>query len=502
MDNKKAMGQVYTPVPIVKMMLDAIGYSEDSDITDKKIMEPSFGDGAFVVEAVSRLISACKRQGLSPQETSDVIKRNVYGIEVEEKAYREAVARLDALLLSHLLPPVDWAGNLLCGNTLLLYKDLTRAMDYVVGNPPYVRIHNLDIETRHALKDFSCTGMTDLYIAFYLMGADMLSSSGRLVYISPNSLFRNASASNLRKFLANQGLVSFLWDFKSSKLFDNADTYCCICGLDKAKHNGFTYREYSGIQMLFEESYPLSALSSSGNWVLGRKKDALFLSEIRSRPARLGDMFVFQNGVATNKDSVFIGNVTNGAGLRMLPEEVKAAPQAMFNGHAVETAILRPCVKIQKYSGGDIDRHIIFPYRKNGDRIEVIPEEVLREKYPLAYDYLLSNKDRLLARDISPDTPWYAFGRTQALSCGFEKKLVFKSIVKRDAPLITPLFLDEDVVVYSGIYARCGKDEGKLFTILSSPEFSRYCTLVGKDISGGYVQVSSGQVSDYRPSSN
>jgi adenine-specific DNA-methyltransferase len=52
----KNLGQVNTPDWIVKKILDMSGYSGKS-ILDKYIMEPSCGDGAFLIEIVKRYIT-------------------------------------------------------------------------------------------------------------------------------------------------------------------------------------------------------------------------------------------------------------------------------------------------------------------------------------------------------------------------------------------------------------------------------------------------------------
>ncbi|MEJ3568453.1 Eco57I restriction-modification methylase domain-containing protein [Ureaplasma parvum] len=63
-------------------------------------------------------------------------------------------------------------------------------MDFVIGNPPYVRIHNL-IKEPNLIKNylFSNKGMTDLYIIFYEIGIKMLNKNGILCYITPSSFF-------------------------------------------------------------------------------------------------------------------------------------------------------------------------------------------------------------------------------------------------------------------------------------------------------------------------
>ena len=52
MESRKEKGQYITPEKIVVMILDDIGYAGDEVLT-KKIMEPSFGDGAFLSEIIN-----------------------------------------------------------------------------------------------------------------------------------------------------------------------------------------------------------------------------------------------------------------------------------------------------------------------------------------------------------------------------------------------------------------------------------------------------------------
>ena len=56
---RKNKGQYMTPEPITTMILDTIGYTGPQILT-KTIMEPSFGDGSFLISIVNRvIIEAC-----------------------------------------------------------------------------------------------------------------------------------------------------------------------------------------------------------------------------------------------------------------------------------------------------------------------------------------------------------------------------------------------------------------------------------------------------------
>jgi hypothetical protein len=71
-------------------------------------------------------------------------------------------------------------------------------MDYVVANPPYVRIHNLqenfDIVRNY---EFAQSGMTDLFIVFYELGFKMLNANGKLVCITPSSFYSSVAGKTL-----------------------------------------------------------------------------------------------------------------------------------------------------------------------------------------------------------------------------------------------------------------------------------------------------------------
>lgn len=106
-------------------------------------------------------------------------------------------------------------------------------MDFVVGNPPYVRVHNLE-NTFDMAKSFSFAqdGMTDLYIVFYEIGLKMLNENGVLGYITPSSYFNSIAGSHMRKVFVENNLIDQIVDLKHFQAF-NATTYTEITILKK-----------------------------------------------------------------------------------------------------------------------------------------------------------------------------------------------------------------------------------------------------------------------------
>lgn len=152
MADKKTEGQYMTPDGIVSMILNSIGYTGQHVLT-KTIMEPSFGDGAFLINIVQRIVTEGKKAGLTEFEVGAIINSKVFGIEKDEDLYNRALERLNSLLDVYGVKNVTW-NNLICGDTLIVYKTFESGLDYVVGNPPYVRIHNIPDEYRDVVKEF------------------------------------------------------------------------------------------------------------------------------------------------------------------------------------------------------------------------------------------------------------------------------------------------------------------------------------------------------------
>lgn len=500
MESKKEKGQYMTPEKIVVMILDDIGYAGD-EVLAKKIMEPSFGDGAFLSEIIKRIVKAGRKQSLPEKEISDIIQNNVFGIEKDEKIYKKAIGRLNGILEEYKIPKIEWK-NLINGDTLTEWEKHKEKYDYVVGNPPFVRIHNIPEGYRNIVKSFQFSGgMADLYVIFYEIGINMLGENGRLGFISPNTFIRNASQQRFRDFLINNKYISAIYDFGASKIFPDADTYTCICLIDKEKEKkNIKYKEYSMYQPVSENVIDFEYLKNNmtgHSWNFGSDDDMKFLEEINSRPKKISDIVTVQNGIVTNRDYIYIIQAyTN----KELTKPYAGKGETVYfkdkagKVHEIESSILRRCVKASKYEGKTDNTYIIFPYAE-----APISECKLKKEFPKTYAYLDSYRDELAKRDIDKNADWFLFGRSQGIQNSGLKKIVFKHIIDKNKPKIEPFMLDEGVVVYSGRYitAEMEEDLQKAYDVFKSGEFARYCALVGKNKSGGYVEVSTKAVKEF-----
>ena len=256
----------------------------------------------------------------------------------------------------------------------------------MVGNPPYIRVHNLDKKTRNLLKNeflFS-DGTIDIYLSFFEIGFKLLNKKGVLGYITPNSYLHNASYVKFRKYLIEKKAIKKLIDFKANKLFKNYSTYTAITIINFYENKDyFIYQELKAgkIETLNKINYDTL---KTNDWSFSDTENMNLLNRIYSNTnKKVSDYFDVQYGFATLRDKIFIGNVTN-----------KDKDLVLFNDFWIENKILHKIIKGSTYKGKDTEiKFILFPYKKQNNRFIPIPENELKKDYPNTYMYLLRNKE-------------------------------------------------------------------------------------------------------------
>ena len=112
--------------------------------------------------------------------------------------------------------------------------------DFVVGNPPYVRIQTLSSESKEKYEAIYTTisGNYDIYIPFIERGITWLNDSGKLGYINPNRFATVNYGRGIRKYILQQtNLLEFL-DFRDTGVFKDALNYPVIVILEKKRKEG------------------------------------------------------------------------------------------------------------------------------------------------------------------------------------------------------------------------------------------------------------------------
>ena len=105
------------------------------------------------------------------------------------------------------------------------FHNFDEKFDFIIGNPPYVRIQNLNGRKEQLQKSFitASNGSIDLCFCFFEQALKLLKENGKISFITPNSHFYSAAGKNLRNLMLPH-LVKII-NFDHFQVFKNATTY-------------------------------------------------------------------------------------------------------------------------------------------------------------------------------------------------------------------------------------------------------------------------------------
>ena len=460
----KLNGRVYTPKYIVDNILDLSSYVQNN-ILKKHVIDNSCGDGAFLKEVVYRYCRQAHANNYDHNQLKSELETYIHGIELDASECEKCKKNVSDVALTFGVADVNW--DIVCGDTLLIDR-YNGKMDFVVGNPPYVRVHNLE-DSFNVVKNFSFAqdGMTDLFIVFYEIGLKMLNKTGVLGYITPSSFFNSVAGNYMRKYFVDNLLLNKIVDLKHYQAF-NATTFTTIVILNK--QHQFDTVEYYQFDEKNQIPYYIDTLSVgdfyiAGNYYFAQKSELNLLKNIFYNLGHCD--VVVKNGYATLCDNVFIGE---------------------FNFPS------KHIIPVIKASRG-ITQQIIYPYNKNG---VLITEDDLKKDASL-YRYLSDKRDVLLKRDSerNSNNQWFAFGRSQAINDTYKYKIAINSLIRTSQDLKIKA-APEGTGVYGGLYIIAKNNiYDSIRKALLCDDFTTYISLLGKYKSGGYYTFSSKDIKAY-----
>ena len=462
LDSRKKSGSERTPNDIINYMLDLIGY-RGQQILGKTITDPACGTGTFVAQIVDRLVDAIRdeeRQSITHifidegcVKAYDTKPSNVFVTKViiiAILANRGCISGIDdvAKLINNL--PVY------CRDYLTVHEKT----DYVIGNPPYIRLQNLSNENREYIKkNFdSATGRFDIYTCFLENGTKNLSYGGKLCLITSNKFLTANYGIGIRDYLSETGCVRKIVDLFDTKFFgaavlpaitlcantedmDNQVEYIGVKTSDKdavsSCDNTIELFEFIENKMTSNKAYirfgdkvleisrSVVAIPKGGktwNFSSVDENDIKSFMETKAM-CRLSDLMEICVGIKTTADTVFVKPMTS-----------DFIEEKSFEKDVIFPLIQSFDVERWKITWGESkrDRYILYPHRESAGNMEAIP----LNEIPNAAMYLEECADILKKRAYlmeSKTRSWYECWVPQKLSKFRQAKIVTRDIVSHNS---------------------------------------------------------------------
>lgn len=221
--DENARGAVFTKRVVVDAILDLVGYTSDQPLHERRLLEPSFGDGDFILPALERLLRAFELSGGRPNDAKDALLHALMGVELHPDSV--GVTRTGVLLQLQAFGVNEEDAQVLAGTWLrqddFLLTELGEPFDVVVGNPPYVRQERIPapLLTAYRRRFRTVYDRADLYVPFYERGLRSLRLGGRLGFICSDRWLKNRYGGPLRELVAEEYSLRHFIDMVNVEAF-------------------------------------------------------------------------------------------------------------------------------------------------------------------------------------------------------------------------------------------------------------------------------------------
>ncbi|MBV5327725.1 MAG: Eco57I restriction-modification methylase domain-containing protein [Chlorobium sp.] len=215
-------GAIFTRVEVVDFILDLAGYTEDQLLHEKRLLEPSFGGGDFLLPAIDRLLAAWK----SSQHVTSVVEELGDAIRAVELHHKTFSSTRAAVIEKLRLESIDVQCAATLADRWLVHGDfllspLDGHFDFIVGNPPYVRQELIPAALLAEYRNRYQTmyDRADIYIPFIERSLSVLGKGGSLGFICADRWMKNRYGGPLRSLVANQFHLKIYVDMVDTPAF-------------------------------------------------------------------------------------------------------------------------------------------------------------------------------------------------------------------------------------------------------------------------------------------
>lgn len=402
-------GAVFTRREIVDSILDLAGYNKGKKLWKSRLLEPSFGQGDFLLVALQRMLDTYNKDQRSNAEILSDLEACFCGVELNRVHFEFVKTAVVRLLRENRMPSAvaDSLADkwLQCDDFLL--TSITGEFDTVVGNPPYVRQERIPklLLAEYRSQFATMYDRADLYVPFIERGLDLLRDGGRLGFICANRWTKNKYGKKLRLKVHSGFQLLFHLDLEGADAFHSdviAYPAITVLGRNVAKNSWVTRvaktKNVSAVNLKkIASSFrgkgkpvtPVQEISTvvrgEDPWLLDDPERIRLIRSLEcSFPTLENASCKVGIGVASGADAVYVGEY------HALPVEAERklplATPGDIHGASIE------------WSG----KGVVNPFNEDGSLAQL-------QDYPQFGKYMLANEERIRSRHVAKKNKerWY-----------------------------------------------------------------------------------------------
>lgn len=425
-------GAIFTKREVVEFILDLTGYTESAPLADYRLLEPSFGNGDFLLPAIDRLLAAAARDG---KLTFEALAPAIRAIELHRATYDDTRASLRRALLRRDFNGQD--ASRLCDVWLIqgdfLLADLPSGFTHIVGNPPYVRQESIPdaLMSEYRKRFKTIYDRADIYVPFIEHSLTLLGQGGQLGFICADRWMKNKYGKKLRDFISTKYSLKIYVDMVDTDAFHaEVSAYPAITIIERGRID--ITRVYARPAIDADVLRSLAAdltgkrlptnsaareirnvASNSEPWVLDSFEEHALVRRLEARFPTIEDAGCKVGiGVATGADNAFIGD---------------------FHSLDVEPSRKLPLVMTRDILKGHVEwrgKGIVNPFGDDGKLVDL-------KGFPKLRAYLEERKEQISGRHVAEKNPrnWFRTIDRIYPELTYQKKLLIPDI-KGDASIV------------------------------------------------------------------
>ncbi|MDH2925431.1 adenine-specific DNA-methyltransferase [Nicoletella semolina] len=194
---KNAYGQYFTPKIMADFMVQLSTVSKTGHI-----LEPSCGEGVFLDSLIENGFKNITAYEIDKSLSTD----NQYSV-----TYQSFIS-----------------------------ANIQNKFDLIIGNPPYIRWKNLEINLKdelliNELWQKYCNSLCDYLYIFIIKSILLLNENGELIFICPAYWLNTSNAQKMRNFMLENGYINSIIHFNESKIFHKVTSSTIVFKYTKSK---------------------------------------------------------------------------------------------------------------------------------------------------------------------------------------------------------------------------------------------------------------------------